>query len=65
MNNLNSGLRVLLVTSFKLSSSPFSYAAAAAAAKKKKSMRVGGVSVKRLSEKPLPHVKQIKLPHST
>lgn len=64
MNNLNSGLRVLLVTSFKLSSSPFSYAAAAAA-KKKKSMRVGGVSVKRLSEKPLPHVKQTKLPHST
>lgn len=40
MNNLNSRLRVLLVTSFKLSLSPFSYAAAAAA--KKKSMYVGG-----------------------
>lgn len=39
MNNLNSRLRVLLVTSFKLSLSPFSYAAAAA---KKKSMYVGG-----------------------
>lgn len=38
MNNLNSRLRVLLVTSFKLSLSPFSYAAAA----KKKSMYVGG-----------------------
>lgn len=63
MNNLNSGLRVLLVTSFKLSLSPFSYAAAAA--KKKKSMCVGGVSVKRLREKPLPHAQQIKLPHST
>lgn len=64
MNNLNSGVRVLLVTSFKLSLSSFSYAAAAA--KKKKSMCVGGgVSVKRLREKPLPHVKQIKLPHST
>lgn len=35
MNNLNSRLRVLLVTSFKLSLSPFSYAAAAAAKKKK------------------------------
>lgn len=35
MNNLNSRLRVLLVTSFKLSLSPFSYAAAAVAKKKK------------------------------
>lgn len=33
--NLNSGVRVLLVTSFKLSLSTFSYAAAAAAKKKK------------------------------
>lgn len=40
MNNLNSGLRVLLVTSFKLSLSPFSYAAAAA---KKKKVCVWGV----------------------
>lgn len=40
MNNLNSGLRVLLVTSFKLSLSPFSYAAAAA--KKKKKYVCGG-----------------------
>lgn len=62
MNNLNSRLRVLLVTSFKLSLSPFSYAAAAA---KKKVCMWGGVSVKRLREKPLPHVKQIKLSHST
>lgn len=41
MNNLNSGVRVLLVTSFKLSLSSFSYAAAAA--KKKKSGSLGGV----------------------
>lgn len=40
MNNLNSRLRVLLVTSFKLSLSPFSYAAAAV---KKKKYVCGGV----------------------